>query len=96
MMPYDYTKENYFETGYIAEGVTTYYGDYILGRSKAISEKAFLDEIGTTLTRHLQNIGRFNASVTDSSLDLWLDGYKKGVEGRKVSIYAKGATIALL
>lgn len=96
MMPYDYSKENYFETGYIAEGITTYYGDYVMGRSKTISESDFLAEIGTTLTKHLQNISRFQVSVAESSLDLWLDGYKPGIEGRKVSIYAKGATIALI
>jgi predicted metalloprotease with PDZ domain len=27
MSPYDYTKENYFRTGFVAEGVTTYMGD---------------------------------------------------------------------
>ena len=27
MMPYDYTRENYFPTGFLAEGATTYYGD---------------------------------------------------------------------
>ena len=32
MMPYDYTQENYFRTGYVAEGITTYYGDYLLAR----------------------------------------------------------------
>jgi len=26
MMPYDYTKENYSASGYVYEGVTTYYG----------------------------------------------------------------------
>ena len=32
----------------------------------------------------------------DSSFDLWIDGYKKLLPGRKVSIYVKGAIIALL
>ena len=27
MLPYNYTKENYFRTGFVAEGVTTYMGD---------------------------------------------------------------------
>ncbi|MBT7895569.1 MAG: M61 family peptidase, partial [Flavobacteriales bacterium] len=30
MYPYDYTKENYFRTGFVAEGVTTYMGDLML------------------------------------------------------------------
>ena len=32
MQPYDYSRENYFRTCYIAEGITTYYGEYLLGR----------------------------------------------------------------
>ena len=38
MFPYDYTKENYFKTGYVAfEGVTTYMGDLILYSSGVFS-----------------------------------------------------------
>jgi predicted metalloprotease with PDZ domain len=96
LSPYDYTKETYFETGYIAEGVTTYYGDYLLGRSKCISIDECLKELSTTLTRHLSNPARHVVSIAESSIDLWLDGYKQGIEGRKVSIYAKGASIAFL
>ena len=34
MYPYDYTKENYFKTGFVAEGVTTYMGDLMLHKAK--------------------------------------------------------------
>lgn len=96
MMPYDYTKENYFDTGYIAEGVTTYYGDYLLGSSGSLTQEEALKELSTTVNRHLMNSARHRVSVAESSIDLWLDGYVKGLEGRKVSIYAKGAVIAWL
>lgn len=33
MYPYDFTRENYSELGYIYEGVTTYFGDVLLKRS---------------------------------------------------------------
>ena len=96
LMPYNYESENYFDTGYIAEGVTTYYGDYLLGRSGAFTEDQLLNELSKTIHRHLSNDGRHSVSVAESSIDLWLDGYKKGVEKRKVSIYAKGAVIAFI
>ena len=32
----------------------------------------------------------------DSSYDLWLDGYERGIPGRKVSIYNEGALAALI
>ncbi|MCP4520754.1 MAG: M61 family metallopeptidase [Cytophagales bacterium] len=94
MMPYDYSKEAYFDTGFVAEGVTTYYGDYLLARSGVFSEEQYFKELNTLFKRHFYNDGRLNASLAESSADLWLDGYKLGVPQRKVSIYVKGALIA--
>jgi predicted metalloprotease with PDZ domain len=94
MMPYDYTKENYSRSGFVYEGVTTYYGDLILGRSKFFSLDEILAEFADRLQRHMDNPGRFNQSVADSSFDTWLDGYVPGIPGRKVSIYDEGCLIA--
>jgi predicted metalloprotease with PDZ domain len=96
MMPYDFFNENYFNTGFIAEGITTYYGDYLLKRSGVFSIKQYLKELNAMLKRHFDNAGRWHASLAESSVDLWLDGYSKGIPGRKVSIYIKGALTALL
>jgi predicted metalloprotease with PDZ domain len=96
LQPYDFSKENYFETGYVAEGFTTYYGDLMLVRSGVYREEWYLNELNKLLSRHFQNFGRFNQSVAESSFDLWLDGYQAGVPNRKVSIYVKGAIIALM
>jgi len=39
---------------------------------------------------------RFSAqSLTESSMDLWLDGYGPSTPGKRVSIYFKGAIVAL-
>jgi predicted metalloprotease with PDZ domain len=96
MLPYDFTKENYFNSGFIAEGVTTYYGDYFLVRSKAYSVHTYFQEVNLLFKRHFENFGDANMSVADSSFDLWVDGYIAGTPNRKVSIYVKGAMIALL
>ncbi len=96
MMPYDFTKENYFPTGFVAEGVTTYYGDLFLARSGVFSKDQYLAEVNKLLKRHFDNFGRFNHSLVESSHDLWLDGYAAGVPGRKVSIYVKGALVSLI
>jgi len=95
MLPYDYTKENYAETGYVYEGVTTYYGDLYLARSGFFNLKQLLDEYSSRLQKHLDNPGRFNYSVAESSFDTWLDGYVPGIPGRKVSIYDEGCLLAL-
>lgn len=96
MLPYDFKQENYFRTGYVAEGITTYYGDFILARSGFFTAEAYFAELNTTLQRYFADYSRYNLSVADSSFDLWLDGYKPGIPDRKVSIYIKGALTALL
>ena len=96
MMPYDYTRENYFATGFVAEGITTYYGDLFLVRSGVLTRDEYFLELNKLLQRHFDNFGRFNHSLVDSSWDLWLDGYVPGVPDRKVSIYVKGALVSLI
>ena len=96
MQPYDYAKENYSKLGYVAEGVTTYYGDLMLFRSGAVSEYEFNRNLHLLLQKYFHNYGRFNLSVGASSFDTWLDGYEKGIPHRKVSIYNEGALCALM
>jgi len=96
LLPYDFSRENYFPTGYVAEGLTTYYGDLLLARSGFFGRAAYLAELTGTLNRHFTTGNGAALSLTESSLDLWLDGYVAGVPGRKVSIYHKGALTALL
>ncbi|HEX8349546.1 MAG TPA: M61 family peptidase, partial [Hymenobacter sp.] len=59
MLPYDYTRENYFRTCYIAEGVTTYYGEYLLARSGVRTAEQYFDELNTVLRKHYDDYGRF-------------------------------------
>ncbi|MDA9807967.1 PDZ domain-containing protein [Flavobacteriales bacterium] len=96
MYPYDYTQENYFRTGFVAEGVTTYMGDMMLYNSGVFNWAAFAKTQNQNLERHLTNYGRFNLSVADSGFDNWLDGYKLGVPDRKTSIYPDAALCMLM
>ncbi len=80
----------------MAEGFTTYYGDLFLARCGVFDEKQYFKEVDTLFKRHFENEGRHVASLTDSSRDLWLDGYQITAPGRKVSIYTKGALVALI
>ncbi|MGJ3236978.1 M61 family metallopeptidase [Marivirga sp.] len=96
MYPYEFEKENYFTTGYVAEGVTTYYGDLFLIRSRVKDLKWYMEELNILFKRHFENYGRLYTSLAESSWDLWLDGYEAGIPHRKVSIYVKGALIALI
>lgn len=96
MLPYDFSKENYSKLGYIYEGVTTYYGDYMLLRSGVLNFDKYSIDFSKDLQRHFGNEGRYNYSVADSSFDTWLDGYGLGAPARKVSIYIEGMLAALI
>ncbi|MDA0940788.1 MAG: M61 family peptidase [Bacteroidetes bacterium] len=94
--PYDFTGACPSDLGYIAEGVTTYMGDLFLFESGIVDLKGWCDLMAKLLERHLNNPGRLNLSVAQSSYDTWLDGYRVGVPGRKGSIYVEGAVLAFL
>ncbi len=96
LLPYDLTRENYFETCFVAEGITTYYGDLMLRRAGVTNDATYKKELLVICKRHFEQNGRAAHSLTESSWDLWLDGYEKGVPGRKVSVYHKGALVSLI
>ena len=96
LLPYDYCRENYFTTCFVAEGITTFYGDWMLHRSGVFDDAAYQKELETTLRRHFETADTADLSLLESSYDLWLDGYKKGAPDRKVSVYHKGAAAALI
>ncbi len=96
LLPYDFSQENYFDTGFVVEGVTTYFGDLFLLHAKVILKDEYLKELSTTCIRHFVKDGQAQQSIVDSSIDLWIDGYTEGIPQKKVSIYHKGALVALL
>ncbi len=96
MYPYDYTKENYSRLGYVCEGVTTYYGDQLLCRSHVFTEAQYFQTFHERLQKHIDNFGRYELSVADSSFDTWLDGYVPGAPNRKTSIYDEGCLLAFI
>lgn len=96
MLPYDYTKENYAQTGFVYEGFTTYYGDKNLLSSGVFSPSQYYETLEERLDKHFHNFGRYNLSVAASSWDTWLDGYAPGAPYRKTNIYDEGNLIALM
>jgi predicted metalloprotease with PDZ domain len=96
MLPYDYTKENFARTGFVYEGITTYYGDLLLFQSKVYSQEDYFVTLEERITKHFHNDGRFNLSVADASFETWLDGYVPGTPGRKTSIYDEGNLVAFI
>ncbi len=96
LLPYDFTKENYFPTCFVVEGATTYYGDLFLRRSGVFDDAAYLRELQIYIKRHFEQSRHASQSLVESSFDLWLDGYEKSIPDRKVSVYQKGALVTLI
>ena len=95
-IPYPISRENYFESGYILEGITTYYGDLSLIRGKVFDIDWYLKKFASTIKKHLDNLGRFRSSLAESSINLWMNGYKSERPSKKVSIYIKGCLCAFI
>lgn len=96
LLPYDFTKENYFSTCFVAEGCTTYYGDLFLRRAWVFDDEAYIKELQVYMKRHFETSAHASQSLLESSMDLWLDGYERAIPNRKVSVYHKGALVALI
>lgn len=94
ILPYDLSRETYLETGFIMEGVTTYFGDIYLLRSGYFSLEEYLTQLTALIQKEFDSFGWQIQSILESSFDLWLDGYKAGIPDKKVSIYNRGALIA--
>lgn len=89
--------EVYTEQLWIYEGLTSYYDDLLLQRSKVISVEDYLRLVGQNLTTLLRNKGRLKQSVASSSFDAWTKFYKQDESAINhiVSYYNKGAIIAM-
>lgn len=96
-MPYDLSTETYTRQLWAFEGITSYYDELALVRSKVISVESYLELIGQTITRVLRGKGRFNQSIAESSFEAWTKFYKQDESAPNtiVSYYAKGALLAL-
>jgi predicted metalloprotease with PDZ domain len=79
----------------VLEGVTTYFGDLYLLKSGVYDLPTYLRHLEKIIAREAAQFGWKNASIQESSHDLWLDGYVAGIPDRKVNIYTRGALLAL-
>lgn len=96
MLPYRFNRPTYSRLGYVYEGITTFFGDYYLLTGGLITSERYLQLLEEQIQTHVDNVGRFNYSLGDSSIDTWVDGYVKGTPGRKVSIYNEGCLMAFI
>src|SRR5207244_4581495 len=65
--PFDYTKENYTRSLWVAEGITSYYGDLMVHRAGLNSEREYLDGVARKIQNYENTPGRLQMSAEERS-----------------------------
>ena len=98
--PFDYERENYTRSLWIAEGFTNYYDALTVRRAGLSTREEYLGESGLSgLIQALQTTpGRSVSSVEQASFDAWIKLYRpdENTGNTSISYYVKGAVIAWL
>jgi predicted metalloprotease with PDZ domain len=72
--PFDYSREAYTPSLWIAEGLTSYYASLSMVRAGLISPQAYLKALGELITRFEEEPGRSERSIAQTSWDTWFEG----------------------
>jgi predicted metalloprotease with PDZ domain len=99
--PFDYTRENYTNSLWFAEGVTSYYADLALLHSGVWSQKQFLAAIAGEIEGLEMEPGRLIMSAESSSFHAWF--YDRSPQMQQtnfanatISYYNKGLLLGML
>src|SRR5947208_746186 len=96
--PFDYTKENYTRSLWVAEGITSYYGDLMVRRAGLTSDKDYLDGLARKIQSFQNTPGRLQMSAEDASFNSWIKEYRpdENSVNSQISYYDKGELLGLL
>ncbi len=96
--PFDYEKENYTRSLWLAEGVTDYYADLMLRRAGVSTLEEYLKDLTQTVKQYEETPGRLNQPVAEASFDAWVKYYRADEDSGNtaVSYYVKGKLVGWL
>jgi predicted metalloprotease with PDZ domain len=96
--PFDYERENYTRTLWVAEGLTEYYGDLLAVRAGVVTADEYLNLLSGAIGDLQSTVGRLAQSVEEASFDAWVRYYRpdENTPNTTVSYYTKGAVIGFL
>jgi len=94
--PFDYERENYTESLWFAEGITTYYGPLMVRRAGLMSDEALLADLSRTIAQVQTTPGRLTQSLAEASFDAWIKYYRphEHSPNTTISYYTKGCLVA--
>lgn len=96
--PFDYENENYTESLWVAEGITSYYTSLLLARAGFHTESSYLAGMTRSIQRLQGKAGRKVQPLSRSSYDAWIKHYRSDENSANTSIsyYTKGAVVSFL
>jgi predicted metalloprotease with PDZ domain len=96
--PYDYTKEDYVNELWVAEGTTSYYGELMLLRLGFKTPQEYLNSIAKSVQADRMRPGNTVQSVTESSFDAWVKFWRgrQNSYNAESDYYDKGSHVSLL
>ena len=96
--PFNYQTEHYSKMLWLAEGVTSYYDEYILKRAGIINNKEYFELLNSNFTRYYTIPGRNVLSTKDSSFLAWIKLYipDENFINNAISYYLSGGLITLV
>jgi predicted metalloprotease with PDZ domain len=99
--PFDYTREQYQPSLWVAEGWTNYYGGMTLHRGGIVPKEVLYSRLAGMIRYNSETPGRTERSARASSLDApFFDGARHEMEVNAartwISYYAKGEALAML
>jgi predicted metalloprotease with PDZ domain len=96
--PFDYERENYTPSLWIAEGFTEYYGDLLVRRAGLSTDAEYFDRLSTGIEELQGAPGRLVQPLGQASFDAWVKYYRpdENTPNSSVSYYTKGAIVAFL
>jgi predicted metalloprotease with PDZ domain len=96
--PFDYENENYTESLWICEGITSYYDDLALHRAGLIDRSHYLALLSGTIGGLQTRPGRLVQAAAESSFDAWIKGYRpdENSPNTGISYYTKGSVMGFL
>ena len=96
--PFDYEKESYPRSLWIAEGLTAYYGDLLVRRAGITSAGEYVSLLSDAIKTLQTTPGRLVQSVEMASFDAWIKHYRQDENSvnTAISYYTKGAVLGFV
>jgi predicted metalloprotease with PDZ domain len=96
--PFEYERENYARTLWVAEGLTSYYGDLLAARAGVMTPEEYLNELSGMILELQTTPGRLAQPVEEASFDAWVRYYRQdeNTANTTISYYTKGGVIGFL